>query len=186
MNILFIVVLAAFWAIGGIIKATQKKPDNSRREPSSDKPLRRSVPTKSSQPSVGRPTPASGPGRPRAEQQPAREATAKPRSRLEKLAAEFEKSLGPYISESSPDLKSSFPKSQPQPVTPEPVDVPENAIVNRVDVRLRPQKELPETELPELVLDYTNPDELTKAILYYEILGPPMSLREPSYQIGNP
>jgi hypothetical protein len=45
-----------------------------------------------------------------------------------------------------------------------------------------PEKKLESEDLPELVLDYTDPDELSKAILHYEILGPPVSLRNPSHQ----
>ncbi len=34
--------------------------------------------------------------------------------------------------------------------------------------------------LPDLMLDYSDPEALRRAILHYEILGPPLSLRPPS------
>jgi hypothetical protein len=37
--------------------------------------------------------------------------------------------------------------------------------------------------LSEVLLDYADPDELRMAILHYEILGMPLSLRGPSGQI---
>jgi len=44
--------------------------------------------------------------------------------------------------------------------------------------------EMPETEyLSELLLDYADPEELRRAILHYEILGRPLSLRDPSGDI---
>jgi hypothetical protein len=44
--------------------------------------------------------------------------------------------------------------------------------------------EMAEAEhLPEILSDYAEPDELRRAILHYEILGRPLSLRDPSGQI---
>jgi len=44
--------------------------------------------------------------------------------------------------------------------------------------------EVPEAEhLPEILSDYADPDELRRAILHYEILGRPLSLRDPSGRI---
>jgi hypothetical protein len=37
--------------------------------------------------------------------------------------------------------------------------------------------------LPEILSDYADPDELRRAILHYEILGRPLSLRDPSGRI---
>jgi len=37
--------------------------------------------------------------------------------------------------------------------------------------------------LPELLLDYEDPEKLRRAILHYEILGKPLSLRDPSEHI---
>jgi hypothetical protein len=35
--------------------------------------------------------------------------------------------------------------------------------------------------LSDLISDYDDPERLTRAILHYEILGPPLSLRNPSH-----
>lgn len=44
--------------------------------------------------------------------------------------------------------------------------------------------EMAEAEhLPEILSDYADPDDLRRAILHYEILGRPLSLRDPSGQI---
>ena len=49
---------------------------------------------------------------------------------------------------------------------------------------IKPLAEMAEAEhLPEILSDYADPDDLRRAILHYEILGRPLSLRDPSGQI---
>lgn len=47
-------------------------------------------------------------------------------------------------------------------------------------------EELAARHLPELLLDYSDPEALRRAILHYEILGPPLSLRPPSGSVIGP
>lgn len=46
--------------------------------------------------------------------------------------------------------------------------------------RARAARQPAEDFLPDLILDYSDPDALRKAILHYEILGKPLALREPA------
>ena len=57
MNILFVVVLAVFWVISGVIKATSKRPQDRQKQQASRKPIRE-VPrsTTPRDPSPARPT----------------------------------------------------------------------------------------------------------------------------------
>ncbi|MEJ2703348.1 MAG: hypothetical protein P8Z79_12985 [Sedimentisphaerales bacterium] len=176
-DILAVVVFAVIWLIGGIIKAATKKPEAGRKQPSPTP--RQPTPIRMRQPTAGRPKYPADFARVRAEHRPVRPATPQRRSRLEKLAAEFEKVLGPYMPESPPQPASPSPRPQAQPAMQQPPDV--------ATLRPVPPKEIPKLERPpEIILGYADADELTKAILYYEILGPPVSLRGPSHQAVAP
>jgi len=184
MNILFVVVLAVFWVISGIVKATAKRPKDSRQQQPSRQPVRRiSRPATAPDPSSARPA---SPQQARAQAGPAAAATAQaqPRPRSAELIAELEKAL-----------RSDSPPASPKPALPLPTPQVEPALQEPPDLSTQPLKELleperragpkatpPEDDLLELEFDYTDPDELSKAILHFEILGPPVSLR-PSHQI---
>lgn len=52
------------------------------------------------------------------------------------------------------------------------------------DMRIDTPVETPQAkQLSEILLDYSDPDELKRAILHYEILGRPLALRDPSGRI---
>jgi len=76
----------------------------------------------------------------------------------------------------------------PKPVLTEPQNPPRNVellepigktIKGLQDKRAYELEEMPESEyLSELLSNYANPEELRRAILHYEILGKPLSLRD--------
>jgi hypothetical protein len=170
-DILAVVVFAAVWLIGGIIKATTKKPEAGQKKPSP----RQSAPMRARPPATSRPNHPADFGRIRAEHRPPRPAAPQRRSRLERITAELEKVLGPYMPETAPQPASPAPKPQLEASMRQTPDV--------MNTRPAMTKEVSKPEpSQELLPGYADSDELTKAILYYEILGPPVSLRGPSHQ----
>ena len=169
MNILFVVVLAVFWVVSGIIKATSKKPqDRQKQQPLIRKPGGKIPSLTKARESSARPTRAT-------------QTRIQPRPSAQ--AAERQKRLRSKIVEATRDSES-FPKQSREGSFLK--DFPEftsESLGELGQISLDTTQRTHEEEaLPELVLDYADPDELSKAILQYEILGPPVSLR-PSHQI---
>jgi len=187
MSILVFVVLAVFWAIGGIIKAKSR---------SSDTPGGKSMPRRPAH------RPPAGTSRPPREQllkqsrQPSdlaqrkeyRPATKKPltkfseiRAAVQKFAAEAEQAFQAQAEKPAPETKVPVPKPK---IKPDALKVPESSrkpVIQLEDKRAAVPAEMPGTEyLSGLLLDYADPEELRRAILHYEILGRPLSLRDPS------
>lgn len=161
MNTLVIVLLAVFWAIGGILKARARKAEKAEAEDEEQ--------------GVGK-----GPLRPTA-----RRATAKPvygnrgvavwRPQPQRIRAGA-KTLAEEV-----ELRQAKPS-----VTGRKAREPKTAVAKMAGVR--PPKVVPaagavraveKPMLEQLLLSAEEPDELRKAILHYEILGKPLSLREP-------
>jgi hypothetical protein len=185
MNILIVVVLAVFWVIGGIIKAKAKKP-GAPNEQLPAKPVRKPPlhsrdareqmlrrlqrPADSAQGQRQQPRPAA--------QQP-RMRFADLQAAVRKFAVEAEQAFQPQSGKPTPELKPVLtePKIPPETVkTKEPI----GKTVKRLQDKLVSEPEqMPESEyLSELLTDYANPEELRRAILHYEILGKPLSLRD--------
>ena len=188
MNILVIVVIAVVYGLGIILKAKTKKPaekeekegplgrkpvsklkeiaerfqkelselsrDRMYEPPQRAEDLQKESFQQARRP--GRPTPGR-PYRPGV-QQPRPKVAAAPRA-VEKFAAEAERprrlqTIKPLAVEKLAARRGGIPA------------------------------EVPEAEhLPEILSDYADPDDLRRAILHYEILGRPLSLRDPSGRI---
>ena len=183
MNILFVVVLAVFWAVAGIFKARARKPQSEDEQESSGKPAR---PPKSlagslrqqlleqlygpAGPPEGKPSgpapdaPAPGPVAPphadRAYAQALRRAA--PRQPARARRTDMPTTRKPSRSPSA----IPHPEAQPEIET-----LPDHAAATEAEPT-------PSEDLAEILLDYGDPDELRRAILHYEILGRPLSLRE--------
>jgi len=152
MNILIVVVLAVFWAIGGILKARTKKPEQEQ-EQLADKPTRRQV------------------AMPQVEQ--LRRKIRRPRPVIQITTPK--KPMPVLTSEvlEEPRLPELKPEVQPA--------------VEELPQLISKPVERPEPELAiESLLDYADPDELRRAILHYEILGKPLSLRGPGEHVIGP
>ena len=188
MNILVVVVIAVVYGLSTILKAKAKKPSEKEekegplgRKPGSklkeiaerfqkelselsrermyEPPQRSEGLQKESFQQARRPA-GPTPGRPyRPGVQQARTRIAGPPRPVEKIATEAEEPSG------LPEFTSKAVKK---------------LATRRTDI----PGEVPEAEhLPEILSDYADPDELKRAILHYEILGRPLSLRDPSGQI---
>lgn len=171
-NILFIVVLAVFWVIGGILKARankskQKGEEQLARKPGLKPPDRARVP--------------------RRKLEPPRRKIARPQPVVQKFATKKEQAIPLGTIELLEEPKLSVPTPQVQPELPELQKLPEfttKAVEGLEAMRVRTPAEIPRAKyLAEILLDYSDPDDLKRAILHYEILGRPLSLRDPSQHI---
>jgi len=194
MNILFVVILAVLWAIGGLVKARTKKAEEQeeKEEQFARKPQRklkevaerfqREV-SELSRDRVYKPreraealhkgpfqkAPRHAVPTARKEYRPA----AKPKRR--KIARPIETLAEPELPRRTPQVEPDF-EELPE-FTSEAVKELE---INQVAVTAEIAQSM---HLSEILSDYADPDELRRAILHYEILGRPLSLRDPSGQI---
>jgi len=115
----------------------------------------------------------------REQQQPGRKPEIKPFDKTQRVPKTFPKTP-----------QAQRPVILTPPRGPRPVIRPAVARLARGQPAVAVQKpatiaEIPEAQhLAEILSDYADPDELTRAILHYEILGKPLSLRQPSERIS--
>ena len=195
MQILIAVVLAVFYAVGSIVKAKanmSRDQEQEEEQPSRKRGFRPvegtpgrakalpKIPYQQAQRPVGR-----IPRRQPCPQVPTRRKVMRPQSAVQKFAAKEEQTIRLQTIKPLEVSKLPQPKPQVQP------DLKELAKLTSKPLKQLEDKDAgapAETEqaryLPELLLDYGDPDELKKAILHYEILGKPLSLREPSQRIS--
>ena len=187
MNILVVVVLAVFWALGGIIKA-RKIAQSRQKEPLARRPVRRPAPQTTmlreqllkgsdryAAPAGRRPAPA------RSSAEQTRTKLAEWRAAARKFADEAEQAFRAQMAETPPESPpQTSHKLKPQFAAQE---TPEFAAKLSITPEKPPARSTPETQpeeyLTELLADYADSDQLRRAILHYEILGRPLSLREP-------
>jgi len=190
-NILFIVFLAIVWAIGGILKAKK----NAQEKKAGGQPL---GPKPGGKPAEVTKKSPKGPfqqirfaveaelQKQREQQLKAQQAQRKivrPQAVTRKVAAKTQRPTD--ISTLEPLEESKLGLRTPQ-VEPEIQEIPEFVVKKLEDKLFYAPTEIAQGKhLAEILLDYSDPDELKRAILHYEILGRPLSLRGPSeYIIG--
>ncbi|MHC4352666.1 MAG: hypothetical protein ACYTE3_03305 [Planctomycetota bacterium] len=177
MNILVVVVMAVIWIVGSVVKAMKAKSGeeqqpgraSSRKPPAHGRAGQRQIP--------GRPQRPAGPTQ--STQAPKKRTTlADLRAAARKFAADAERAFQPQTTKPkpTPPAPPSKPAIQPElapiieQVTPEFKGLPDN--------RPAAAQTPPARQLSDLLSDYTDTDKLRKAILHYEILGPPLSMRD--------
>ncbi len=185
MNILIVVVLAVFWAIGGIIKAKAKKPGGPNEQlpgkPAHKPPLHSREAREQMLRQLQRPADSAQDQRqqPRPAAQQARMKFADLQAAVRKFAVEAEQAFQPQSGKKTPELKPVLTEPKIPPETVELTEPTGKTIKGLQDKRAYEPAQMPESEyLSELLLDYDNPEELRRAILHYEILGKPLSLRD--------
>lgn len=196
MRILVVVILAVFYAVGSIVKAKANKtalkeekqiprkpgtkPPESVRAPKAFK----KTPYQAVQRPVGR-TPSSQP-RPQVAKpqvQPPRRKVARPQPVGRKLPTKAKEAI------ELPTLEPlEVPEIAPPPkLEPKFEELPEftaEAVKKLEAKRVAMPAETPQAKyLSEILSDYDDPEKLRRAILHYEILGKPLSLRDPSEHI---
>jgi len=116
-------------------------------------------------------------------QQPRPKVAAAPRA-VEKFAPEAEQPRRLQTTKPLAEPELSLPSSKVQPEFEELPEFTRKAVKKLGARRGAIPAEVPEAEhLPEILSDYDDPEELRRAILHYEILGRPLSLRDPSGRI---
>ena len=188
MNILFVVVLAIFWLVGGIIKAKANKSqtgskDNFFRKPVRKPPLHSREAREKMLKRLERPADSA-----QSQGQQASPATQKPRMKfsdlqaaVRKFAAEAEKAFEADTKKPVPKPKQTLPVPRVEAQKPELAEPSVTSAKGLLDKQAIEPATMPESEhLSELLMDYADPEELRRAILHYEILGRPLSLRDSS------
>ena len=167
MNILVVVVMAVIWMVGAIVKSTKTKSGEkqppSRKPPAHSRGVQQQMPGRAQRPAG----PSLRPGQ--ALDAPKRRTMLSDlREAARKFATEAEQAF---------QVQTATPKLEAE-ATPHiaPVIEPAKTLTAR---QATAASEMLETQhLSDLLSDYADPDKLRRAILHYEILGPPLSLRD--------
>ena len=188
-NILFIVVIGIFWVVGGILKAKankskqqeQEQPGRKLPESTQGPPKAfKQTPYRQAQRPVG-PTPKS---QPRPQVQPPRRKIVRPQAVGRKPSIKSEEAIELPTLEALETPKVSLPGPQLQADTEVLPEFTAKTIKKLEDMRISTPAETPQAKyLAEILLDYDDPEKLRRAILHYEILGKPLSLRRSSEHI---
>ncbi|MBL7188486.1 MAG: hypothetical protein ISS70_19340 [Phycisphaerae bacterium] len=180
MNILVVVVMAVIWIVGGIVKATKTKSGDKRQPsraashklPANSRGVQQQMPGRVAQRPAGlaqRPQQLSG-------AQKKRTMLADLRAAARKFAAEAEQAF--QVQTTKPAPPEPAPKAQIPPKTAPRIE-PVIAPVKRLgDKQTAAAQMAPPQHLSDLLSDYADRDKLRKAIMHFEILGPPLSLRD--------
>jgi len=171
MNILLVVIIAVFWALGGLLKARARNAKEESEEPQSDKPVR------------SRPKTSTNLRKEFFKQlgfsHPAGQDSRQYRRQIEQLRRRITRPRPTSLSMETEKKPISVPsKEERSKLTSEPV-----IELKDKDVVAIHQETPGDAFTAKSLLDYTDPDELRRAILHYEILGKPLSLREPEEHI---
>jgi hypothetical protein len=179
MNILFVVVLAVFWVLRGLFREKIKEPDSkptNQKQPSR-KPVQRSSERaralweqfleQTRQPS----------------ESPSGKSDSREASPVSKQSAFIHtpenilKSKESLPSFNIPPSKSSIPDDLYLNIKrfPESTDISADDLI--AESSLISPEISDEEYFPDLLIDYADSEELRRAILHYEILGKPLSLR---------
>ena len=191
MNILFIVAIVVFYAVANIVKARANKSKEQQGEQAGRKPVLEpsehiregdKAPQRRPYQQVRR-----APGQPAhriAQAPPARREVGRPRPAVQKLAAETEEAISLAFLKPSEEPELPVPRPKLQPKIKEVPELIGEPIKKLEEKRLGlPAREEQAAPAVERLLDFEEPDELRRAILHYEILGKPLSLRESSDRI---
>jgi len=173
IQILVFVIVIVVYALGGLLKSRSSKfqqadeepqPRQPKRKPPGGRALpRRPLPTRARRPSVSPAAPAQYPT-------PRRPPAGK-------------------ILRPPPPAATEQMLPIPESAPPELAELPSAVLLDELtetaDARQAQAEEEP-PYLPQLLSDYADPEQLRTAILHYEILGKPLSLRDPSAHIIGP
>jgi len=185
MSILVFVVLAVFWAIGGIVKAKANKAGGGDEQLPGKTARRPPAHSREAREQMLRQLP--GPvGSVQGQRQQPRPVTQKPRMKfadlqaaVRKFAVEAEQAFQSQSGKKTPEFKPVLTEPQNPPKTVEFTEPIGKTVERLQDKVVSESEQIPEADyLSELILDYTDPEQLRRAILHYEILGRPLSLRD--------
>jgi len=203
MQMLVFIVLAAFYVIGSILQARankqqkleqeepgRKPPESTRRTPKAFK----QTPYRQAQRPVGHaPKIQPSPQVAKPQVQPPRRKIVRPQPAGRKSSIKTEQAIElptlealetPKVSLPGPQLQADLEELPEFTVETVEKDIRLSSVEALGDKRIGIAGETPQTKyLAEILLDYDDPEKLRRAILHYEILGKPLSLRGPSEHI---
>jgi len=194
MNILFLVVLAVFWLIGGIVKVkSEHAKRQKKRKPTRDSATRSSPSSKDPgelilEKILGTFIPDSGNQQRSVKQQaikkPPRFQETRPKPTSKSLSDKY--AMRQKISNKRKQRLSLQKKSletkfdELTQIEPDIEKLPEFTTDAIKSIESSYQEVTPDIPVSNYLLDLSDSDSLKKAILYYEVLGRPMSLRDSS------
>jgi hypothetical protein len=190
-NILFIVFLAIFWAISAILKLKAKKAEDEKEgqeqlglKPGAKPPEVTKALPKGPFQQIRRAIETELQKQRQLQEQPEQRKLARPQPAAQKVAAKTEPATQIPVLEPVEEAKLTRPTAQVQTKFQEMPDFTSKTVKKLKDKRIdSPSEILQAKHLAEILLDYSDPDELKRAILHYEILGRPLSLRDPLQHI---
>jgi hypothetical protein len=199
MDILVLVILAVVYVLGSIIKAKGKKREGHAEKQLNRKPERKPSTKGRSllEQFVREIQRASEPTRapePRTTAQPSPKKIVRPEAAVRKYADEAEQvtRTKPLSVKAKPKLSIPTPKVQPEfeeiPELGTSIQALPDFTGKTIEGLTRQRKGISDgviesKYLSEVLSYFTDPEDLRMAILHYEILGRPLSLRDPSSQI---
>jgi hypothetical protein len=194
MNIFFLVIVAAFWVISGVVKVKseqskkQKKKQPSRSSTTGSPPSSKDPGEFILEKILGSFIPDSGNQERSSTQQttknPPRFQETRPRPTSKLLSEKY--TMRQKMSQKRKQ-KLSLPKKSLDPkfneitqIEPDIEKLPDFTTDAVKNIEPSYQKVTPGISMPHDLLDFSDSDSLKKAILYYEVLGRPLSLRDQS------
>lgn len=198
MDILVLVIIAAVYGLGALIRAKGKKAEEQTLEQKARKPQRKpstggrgvleQIFKEIQQAAEGKPTREIRPSGQTAPNQ-----TTHPQAAVRKYAAESKQArqTQPITEPAKPKLSKLTPKVQPEfeklPELGTGIEALPELTTNVIGLtgkrKAMPSEVIESRHLSEVLADYEDPEELKRAILHYEILGRPLALRDPSRNI---
>ena len=191
-NILFIVGLAIFWAISGILKA--KKNAQDKKAGGQGLGLK-----PGGEPAEGTKAKPKGPFQQiraaieaelqkqrelQLQAQQARKKVVRPKPAVRKVSPQTERSTKIPAFGPVKETELQRPAAQVESKIEKLPEFTSKTVKAMGDKRTAAAARGPQARyLSEIMLDYSDPDDLKRAILHYEILGRPLSLRDPSGRI---
>lgn len=166
MEILVLIIVAVIWVIGGIIKSKA----NKEKDQISEKPASKLRPSPLETAKATRKQPVQ-------QVQPARRKMMRPQPAVHKTAAEA------YSLKAQPEQDLPLSISQIQPKLGKLPGLKVTVEGLKGKYTQTPAEKPPTVTALQPLLDFDEPDSLRRAILHYEILGKPLSLRGPSGRI---
>ena len=190
-NILFIVFIAIFWAISAILKLKAKKAEEEKEGEGqlSGKPGAKPLEVTKALPKgpfqkIRSAIEAEVQKQRQLQEQPEQRKLARPQPAAQKVTPKTEPAAQIPALEPVKEAKLTRPTAQVQTKFQEIPDFTSKTVQKLKDKRIEAPAEIPQVKhLAEILLDYSDPNELKRAILHYEILGRPLSLRGPSERI---
>jgi len=175
-NILLVIVLAALWGVAGLLKARKTQPEDEQEQSGAGRQQKPSPLVKSLRKELF------------GQRGLARPAAPAPAAQYRRQARQR---LSPEIRAQTPPVPAlAGPELAPVPsgleaglqVVSEPIRTPIEGLKSEYDRTTPAGEPTPEPAIESLV-DYDDPEQLRRAILHYEILAKPLSLRSPGEHI---